>query len=159
VPWQCLSRDTDHGYIDSDSLPDGVLLVDPSKLRAVAISDIWDHWASRQRKNFQGLVFLKAHGVDMREKPEPIKKKGKGQYVEVTNVPQTDQGEGSSRLIHPDSPAATAGVSAESRIAFLRRLSVDKVYLRFLKDLEEKIDDVSGSVALWHRQLMQHSNA
>jgi hypothetical protein len=151
VPWQCLSQDTNHSYIDAASLPDGVLLADPSKLRAVGISQIWDHWASRQKANSQGLLFLKAHGVDMREKPASIKKKAKGAYLEISNVPQTDRGEGASgsNLVHPDSPAASADGSAESRIAFLRRLSRDKVYLKFVKALEEKIGDVSGSVAPW----------
>jgi hypothetical protein len=149
VPWQCLSQDTDHTYIDSNSVPDNILLVDPSKLRVIGISEIWDHWARRQTQKAQGLVFLKAQGGDMRENFDLVKKKKQCKaYSDVEQSPKRDKGEGGSKLAdkpHPESPAAHATTLRE-RIAFLRGLSNDGVYLKFVEALPMKLVPVCISV-------------
>jgi hypothetical protein len=159
VPWQCLSRDTDHTYVDSKSLPDAMTLVDPSKLRVVGISDIWDHWARRQAEKSQGLVFLKAQGGDMREKVQFVKKKKQNEkHDDVNKERARDKGEGSSKDAdkpHPESPDAHS-LTLEERMAFLRGLSKNAVYSKFLKALEGKLHNVRISAFLMHFPLMYH---
>jgi hypothetical protein len=137
VPWTCLSQDANHEYIDSESLPNGMFLRDPSKIRLAEITSIWDHWARKQKSNSQGLVFLQAEKGDMREDTHvPEKKDAKNQdeggvdfFAEDTSQP------------HPDSPAAN-DISVISRMDFLRTLSKDMVYNRFV-DLLMKREEVS----------------
>jgi hypothetical protein len=97
VPWRCLSQDANHGFIPSDCLPDGVMLLDPSKLRVLNISQIWDRWLARQKDGLQGLLFLKAQGGDMREKlPDARGRKGEKKYEDEDEDEDAgkDKGEG-----------------------------------------------------------------
>jgi hypothetical protein len=67
VPWNTLSSDANFEYISSESLPEGLLLRDPSKFQLVQIRELWKHWSKRQDADTQGLVFLKALDRDVRE--------------------------------------------------------------------------------------------
>lgn len=145
VPWRCMSHDLQYEYVDPASLPNGVMLLDPSKLRVVGISDIWDHWARRQKNNSQGLVFRKAQEGDMREKG----KKGEKDYVDPDDGDDNDQGTGSnldqgvesssSVQPHPDSPATKFTEWPVARLEFLRSLSDDAIYQRFANQIMLKI--------------------
>jgi hypothetical protein len=128
VPWKCLSQDIDHKYIHSDSLPDGQLLLDPSKLRVVMISSIWDHWARRQKEGSQALVFLQAQEGDMREKL--AKERGGGRDKPYDEIDHGEGGSGGANKPHPDSPAAHCH-SADAKLSFLKGLTMDGTYQRF----------------------------
>jgi hypothetical protein len=168
VPWRLLSRDLNHEFIASDSLPNDLMLLDPSKLRTLDISMIWDHWLTRQKSGLQGLVFLKAQVGDMLEKqPDPKGGKGKNDYLEI-DPPKGDEDQngggsgkdkqggkkgdkgnngedlgGQSDEVHPLSPKAHEVKKGE----FLATLSNDSIYVRFIQSLGSK-PQVSSLVLL-----------
>lgn len=141
VPWRSLSQDSNHEYIGSDSLPDGILLLDPSKLRRGDITMIWHQWEKRQCKGIQGLVFLHAVAGDMRpssHNPHMQKKKDVViPYHEPSDMDieedddEEGEADGTSQTPHPESPAANA-MSLDSQMAFLKALSTDIVYNDFV---------------------------
>jgi hypothetical protein len=134
VPWRTLSLDMNYDYIDSNSLPAGMMLLDPSKLQMQAIGTIWNHWRTRQAANSPGLVFQKAEPGAMREAtPQPQQSQLQKGNQEIDSL------EGSSQEPHPDSPAAHSQ-SPASRIMFLRTLFDDSVYNKFVDHLESKAE-------------------
>jgi hypothetical protein len=142
VSWKKLFQDSNYARIDSDSLPSGTLLNDPSKLQSEEINVIWTHWMTRQKANSQGLVFRKAHPGDMREKiAEPQRNRPQEQNVGGSFFDPPDDEEGPSQPPHPESPAAHAK-SPASKVTFLRTLSSDLVYQRYVDLLDSK-DEVS----------------
>jgi hypothetical protein len=145
VPWNTLSSDANFEYISSESLPEGLLLRDPSKFQLVQIRELWKHWSKRQDADTQGLVFLKALDRDVREVDSsagPSKDRSL-KYVKPSNLgPEDDYDlQGLQKCPHLKSPAAHA-TSRTSKITFLRTLSEDQIYTRFVDVLDEK-DDVS----------------
>jgi hypothetical protein len=135
------------------------MLLDPSKLRAINITELWNHWLARQSNGSQGLVFLKAQAEDMREKlSKPKGNKGKQDYVEPDEVQggdnekrasgsggegrgdndKGDKGEGGtdnhSDEVHELSPKA----HEKSKKDFLKSLSEDPIYQRFINELQLK---------------------
>jgi hypothetical protein len=150
------------------------MLLDPSKLRLVGIHSIWAHWAKRQKENTQGLIFLKAQDGDMREKAAVAKgKKGDKDYHEIDDPQRSkdkgagsmgDQGEGggggnekdpdngqgssSDGEPHPDSPAAHFTEWGMGRVKFMRTLSEDPIFLRFVDEWILKMG-VSTSLLCW----------
>jgi cobalamin biosynthesis protein CobT len=152
-----LSRDLNHEYILSDSLPEGMTLADPSRFTEDRIGTIWDHWLQRQAKESQGLVFIKAkpgairdlssqslrhqrqYGEDS-EDEEDDNNNNNGEDDDDTED-ENDNGEGPSNLPQDQSPAAHAE-STESKMAFLRSLSLEYVYQQFINKLES-MEEVS----------------
>ena len=138
VSWKKLSQDSNYSCINSDSLPSGTLLNDPSKLQSEEINTIWSHWMARQKVNSQGLVFLKAHPGDMREEiREPQRNRPQKQDGEKDFFDPSDDEEGPSQPPHPESPAAHAK-SPASKVTFLRTLSPDLVFQKFVDLLDSK---------------------
>ena len=147
MPWRKLSLDKNYEFISSDSLPEGLTLLDPSKLRTVNIFAFWDHWLSRQRDGLQGLVFLKSQPGDMQDKnASSWLAKGKKKAVEEDEA--SNEGEESGEAfdwnegipeenedVHPDSPAA----HTKDQITFLESLLNNKIYQGFIFELNEKI--------------------
>ena len=151
VSWKKLFQDSNYTFIDSESLPSGTVLNDPSKLQSEEINVIWSHWMRRQKANSQGLVFLKAHPGDMREEiREPQQKRPQKQNVEEEDFfsPANNEG-GPSQPPHPESPAAHAK-SLASKVTFLRTLSSDLVYQMFVDLLDSK-EEVRAMVNGLHR--------
>jgi hypothetical protein len=69
VSWIELSRDLNHEYINSDALPEGILLSNPSRFNEDQVELLWDHWLKRQAVGSSGLVFIKAKPGAMRDAP------------------------------------------------------------------------------------------
>ena len=141
MPWKRLSLDFNYEFILVDSLPEDTFLMDPSKFQQSNIDEFLRHWVKRQKANSQGLVFLKAGPGHMRE-PRPTlaptgtagRKEKDDNCVDIFNENVEEEASGSS---HPDSPAAHA-MSVDSRMAFLRSLSQDVVYIKFVRLLESR---------------------
>jgi hypothetical protein len=146
VPWTTLSTDVNFEYISSKSLPEGLFVRDPSKLQLVQIREIWRHWSKRQETDTQGLVFLKALERDVRDVDSSAgpSKDPSFKYVKPSDLGPLDEYDldGLQKCPHLKSPAAHA-TSKELKIAFLRTLSEDPVYTRFV-DLLNLKDDVSA---------------
>ena len=160
VPWTSLSRDLNREYVRADCLPEGLTLMDPSKLRTMDISMMWDVWAKRQREGNVGLVFLQAHGGDMHEKAVD-KGDGKSRKKDINRGGQEDQnlvrdqeGSGENGMLSgttppaADSPAAH-NQSQSARKKFLAGLCNDNVYLKHLGYLSKlKVSSYIGSSTL-----------
>jgi hypothetical protein len=149
VPWKALSQDINYRFIDSKTLPDATVLLDPSKLRLANVSLLWNHWVRRQKANQQGLVFIKAQEEDKRiAPPDPVVRKPSNHNVlprdsdEVDFFANLSQAEDDQEP-HPESPAAHVG-SEDAKIKFLRGLSSEPVYVAFVDELYSP-DKVSTS--------------
>ena len=164
VPWASISEKPDN-FFAPGHLPAGVILRDPSHLRAEEVSLLWDLWIKHQREGSVSLVFTGCEVKDRREKAKKQDTKRKGRYVEVGSSGSDDEevelalerigteecrdegeesqtGEGQDAVtsppqIHPASPAAVA-VGKLSWLAYLRQLSPDprfQVMVAFLECL------------------------
>ena len=78
-------------FLAEGSLPDGVALLEPSRLKEAQVEHLWSHWVDRQNSGERGLVFhgclekdKKSHGGEptVRRKRD-LKGKGKAMYVEI----------------------------------------------------------------------------
>jgi len=65
VHWTEMANDPG-AYLEEASLPDGVVLRDPSKLRQEDVNQLWDLWISRQEAGEIGLEFSSCHQRDKR---------------------------------------------------------------------------------------------
>lgn len=141
--WVKLFEDFNYEYIDSDSLPCGTVLRDPSKTRIEDLTPIWHHWIARQTAGAQGLVFWKSLAKASAASPPsgPTQPRKGDQEVSFNN--SADNREGPSQMPDPDSPAAHA-TSIPSQMAFLRSLSSEQVYNKFV-DLLYSEKEVSES--------------
>jgi hypothetical protein len=138
VPWQLLSQDVNHEYVDFDCLFDGMLLREPTKIQQEDLKRIWKHWIDRQNANSQGLIFLQAKKGDMGEDTHaPNPQGGRRQDEDGEDFFK----EGPSEVPHPSSPAANA-MSLASKMEFLRTLSTDMIYAKFV-DLLKSRESVS----------------
>jgi hypothetical protein len=132
--WIKLSEDLNYEYVDTNTLPDDIVLRDPSKTREQDLKSIWELWITRQTQNSQGLVFLKS----FTQPSQP--RQSRQQKEDPTPNPVAGPEEGPSPP-HPNSPAAHA-MSLASKLTFLRSLSSEKVYNKFV-DLLCSREDVS----------------
>ena len=90
VPWASISEKPDN-FFAPGHLPAGVILHDPSHLRAEEVSLLWDLWIKHQREGSVGLVFTGCEVKDRREKAKKQDTKGKGRYVEVGSSGSDDE--------------------------------------------------------------------
>ena len=151
VPWNMLATDMNYEYIEGECLPEGRTLVDPSHLKLEVLSEIWDHWRNRQRHGKQGLIFEKAKPGDAREKLERRGRRKRHQSLSPTESEENDSAEDRSVVrkgrkkvqntgkagpsSHPSSPAANQKTS-NMRLAFLRKLSHEEAYQKWVSELE-----------------------
>lgn len=74
-------------YLDSDSLPDGFILRDPSHMRAENINQLWGHWEARKAAKKKLVIFVAAKLGDMSKErlknAVPYQEKSKKKYVEI----------------------------------------------------------------------------
>lgn len=89
MPWTAVSKEPDR-YFVKGSLPDGVDIVEPTKLRADDVAALWNHWRESQKTNERPVIFIEAlpkdirgHSDDVRWPRRKVKskvgaKKGKG---------------------------------------------------------------------------------
>jgi hypothetical protein len=66
VPWKDLSLDEQHDLISSDSFPEDMRLLDPSKLQRSDIEALWKHWTRRQKANSRPLIFYPSAALNIR---------------------------------------------------------------------------------------------
>ena len=153
VPWTTLSTDVNYEYISSESLPEGVFLLDPSKLQLQQIQKIWRLWSDRQSKSDQGLIFLKALYKDLRtvDSMAGPSKDRRFTYTQPSDLGPEDDFDESEKIPHLDSPAAHA-MSKTSKMLYLRTLSQDLIYKRFVDLLHSK-DELEVSVVLFLSKL------
>lgn len=133
VPWVTLSADFNFQYISSESLPQGQVLQDPSKLQLLQIRQIWRYWSQRQDSDTQGLVFLKASERDVREADSSAgpSKDQSYTYVKPANLSLMDEKDldGLETCAHLESPAANAENKA-TKMTFLSTLFDHPIYTR-----------------------------
>ena len=63
VPWNTVSQDPSE-FLAEDSLPNGVELVVPSKLKAAGVELLLSYWLQQQEEGVCGLVFQRALNND-----------------------------------------------------------------------------------------------
>jgi hypothetical protein len=143
APWKSLSQDLKYNFFDSNTLPHGTVLLDPSKLRLANVSLLWNHWVRRQKGNEQGLVFIKAQEEDKRiAPPDPVVPQPSNRAVlppdpDEVDFFQTLSDEADVLEPHPESPAAHVK-SEDSKMKFLRGLSSEPTYIAFVDQLHSK---------------------
>ena len=157
VPWTMLSTDANFEYISSESLPEGLVLLDPSKLQQHQIFKIWRNWSLRQQSDNQGLIFLKALDRDVRKVPSTAgpSKDPSFRYVKPSDLGPPAEDESALDMLqkcpHLDSPAAH-GMSKISKISYLRTLSNDPIYTTFVDFLSSR-EEVSVTLSVSKLQL------
>lgn len=101
VPWSALAKDPDH-YLEEGSLPEGVSLVEPTKLRAEELTQLWIHWRNTQKQGGYPLLFKEALEKDKRPHggggAKEKKTKGKGKGKAAVRI----KGKGKSRYVEID---------------------------------------------------------
>lgn len=113
VPWLELAR-APTTYLDSDTIPEGFKILDPSKLTKDMIFELWSHWNRRAMAKLPILVFIKSRDPELpafsnqsgTEEPRKRITKKRIAYVDLSddqtsdNEPDghtgTDKGEGTS---------------------------------------------------------------
>ena len=100
VPWLELAR-APTTYLDSDTIPEGFKILDPSKLTKDMIFVLWSHWSGRARAKLPILIFIKsrdpelwafANNSETEETRKRITKK-RIAYVDVESDDQTSDNE------------------------------------------------------------------
>ena len=150
VPWKALSQDINYRFIDSNTLPDSSVLLDPSKLRLANVSLLWNHWVRRQKANEQGLVFIKAQEEDKRmAPPNPVVRQQSSHAILPRDPDEVDffanlSQAGDDQEPHPESPSAHVS-SEEAKMKFLWGLSSEPIYIAIV-DMLYSPDKVSISL-------------
>lgn len=137
MPWAAISKNPGHYFVE-DSLPEGVTLVEPSKLRAEDVTKLWRHWRGRQKDDIRPVVFAEALAKDIRPHTDDglwprnkgkskarvkgqreakgkgnAKGKGKARYVEVDDSPESSSDESSSDESSEESSEESSSSSSE----------------------------------------------
>lgn len=73
VPWSAV-RDGQHDFIDSEFLPTGQKIKDPSKLQSLEADRLLDFWYDRQKNKLQPTFEFKAWQNHEKEMKEPVKR-------------------------------------------------------------------------------------
>lgn len=140
APWKSLSQDLKYAFIDSNTLPHGTVLLDPSKLRLANVASLWNLWVRRQKGNEQGLIFIKAQEEDKRRpSPAPVVPQASTRVALPRDPDEEDffqnlSDEANDQEPHPESPAAHVE-SEDSKMKFLRGLSSEPTYIAFVDRL------------------------
>jgi hypothetical protein len=109
VHWNSISSDNDL-YMTSDSVPDGVVVRDPSKLKLTEVAALWEHWRHRQSQGLIGLEFIKCQKGDMREKDRKGKKRAQDDWMDdEQDVQPSDGPSGSHQPIQRADPPSRLG--------------------------------------------------
>ncbi|KAG1870310.1 hypothetical protein F4604DRAFT_1926547 [Suillus subluteus] len=86
VPWRKVVGNPTL-YLDSDSLPEGFILRDPSHMRAENINQLWGHWEARKAAKKKLVIFVAAKLGDMSKEwlknAVPYQEKSKKKYVKI----------------------------------------------------------------------------
>ena len=85
VPWKDLTLANDK-YLGKGSLPEGMVLCEPSKLQQYAVINMWNHWKKTQILDQPGLTFIHAREQDRCLSPLMKDKKWKKKAVAFMNA-------------------------------------------------------------------------
>ncbi|KAG2028294.1 hypothetical protein BDR03DRAFT_1020004 [Suillus americanus] len=103
-------------YLDSDSLPDGFILRDPSHMRAENINQLWGHWEARKAAKKKLVIFVAAKLGDMSKErlqnAVPYQEKSKKKYVEIDTPARPHS---ATRTEQPARVAASSKGAASTR--------------------------------------------
>jgi len=74
VPWKLIAEDPDK-FFDDDYLPEGVRLIEISKMQADTLQACYRHWSKSQENGEDAFVFKHVHQADVRADGGKKKKK------------------------------------------------------------------------------------
>ncbi|KAG2125352.1 uncharacterized protein EDB93DRAFT_1110245 [Suillus bovinus] len=131
-------------YLAASSVPDNLLICDPSHMRSKDINVIWKYWESRSVAKKRLVSFIKARPMDMRRsKRDKASSRKVKPYDEVTSEEEQHSLAGLGATLAVVSPAE---VPLDRRFEFLDGLSTDSSYLELVdavKDLAKMTENIS----------------
>ncbi|KAG1794445.1 uncharacterized protein HD556DRAFT_1443011 [Suillus plorans] len=134
VPWRTITPCPSQ-YLAASSVPDNLLICDPSHMRSKDISVIWRYWESRSTANKRLVSFIKARPSDMRHsKRDKASSRKVKPYDEVTSEEEQHSLAGLGATLAVASPAE---VSLDRRFEFLDALSTDSSYLELVDAVKD----------------------
>ena len=121
VPWLLLAKDPEE-YINSDCLPEGFLVHDPSKLMKIDVNKLWCHWEQRSKNHNTILQFIKAKPDDMPTAPhdKPKCRLHKSLMLRLVTIPMKKMMK--KKMV---TRGATAGQALLLVVPVLRKASLD----------------------------------
>jgi hypothetical protein len=125
VPWAAISKEPGR-YLAEGSLPAGVDLVEPTKLRADDVATLWSYWRDSQKVNERPVYFLEAVAKDVRRHGTGgkwPKRKVKSQ-VSGKKDKGKGKGKGKGKYVEPDD-STDDSLSEEEFDKILEELSED----------------------------------
>lgn len=134
VPWRTITPCPSQ-YLAASSVPDNLLICDPSHMRSKDISVIWRYWESRSAANKRLVSFIKARPSDMRHsKRDKASSRKVKPYDEVTSEEEQHSLAGLGATL---AVALPAEVSLDRRFEFLDALSTDSSYLELVEAVKD----------------------
>ncbi|KAG1887756.1 hypothetical protein F4604DRAFT_1674924 [Suillus subluteus] len=131
-------------YLAASSVPDNLLICDPSHMRLKDINVIWKYWESRSMAKKRLVSFIKARPMDMRRsKRDKASSRKVKPYDEVTSEEEQHSLAGLGATLAVVSPAE---VPLDRHFEFLDGLSTDSSYLELVdavKDLAKMTENIS----------------
>ncbi|KAG1873079.1 hypothetical protein F4604DRAFT_1681149 [Suillus subluteus] len=139
VPWHTITPCPSQ-YLAASSVPDNLLICDPSHMRLRDINVIWKYWESRSMAKERLVTFIKARPSDMRLNLVKGGKRDKASsrkvkpYVEVTSEEEQHRPVGLGATLAVASPAE---VPHDRRFDFLDALSNNDSYLELVDAVKD----------------------
>ncbi|KAG1830728.1 hypothetical protein DFJ58DRAFT_848381 [Suillus subalutaceus] len=127
-------------YLEAGSVPDDLIICDPSHMRAKDINTIWHYWERRSMAQKRLVTFTKARSCDMRinavnsANVKASSKKDKP-YIEVGS--EADEQHSSAGLDTTLAVSSPAEVPRGHRFEFLDALSSDRSYLELVDAVKD----------------------
>ncbi|KAG1838549.1 hypothetical protein DFJ58DRAFT_733800 [Suillus subalutaceus] len=139
VPWRSITPCPSE-YLEAGSVPDDLIICDPSHMRAKDINTIWHYWERRSMAQKRLVTFTKARSCDMRinavnsANVKASSKKDKP-YIEVGS--EADEQHSSAGLDTTLAVSSPAEVPRGHRFEFLDALSLDRSYLELVDAVKD----------------------
>lgn len=109
MPWAAISKEASK-YLAEGSLPAGVDLVEPTKLRADDVATLWRYWRDSQKTNERPIYFIDAIPKDIRRHEEGVRwPKGKSKSKASSKKDKgKGKGKGKAKYVEPDDSSETS---------------------------------------------------
>ncbi|KAG1850129.1 hypothetical protein F4604DRAFT_1687212 [Suillus subluteus] len=139
VPWRTITPCPSE-YLEAGSVPDDLVICDPSHMRAKDINTIWYYWERHSMAQKRLVTFIKARSCDMRinvvisANVKASSKKNK-LYIEVGS--EADEQHSSAGLDTTLAVSSPAEVPRGYRFEFLDALSSDRSYLELVDAVKD----------------------
>jgi hypothetical protein len=148
VPWRTITPCPSQ-YLAARSVPDNLLICDPSHMRSKDINVIWKYWESRSVAKKRLVSFIKARPMDMkRSKRDKASSRKVKPYDEVTSEEEQHSLAGLGATFAVVSPAE---VPLDLRLEFLDALSTDSSYLELVdavRDLAKMTKNIVSALLI-----------